>query len=284
MGKLGGGELNVSSDIDLVFVYPDDGETDGPRPLANQRILRPARPARDRRAGRAHPDGFVFRVDMRLRPYGDSGPLTVSFAALEQYLVTQGRAWERYAWLKARPLTGARHDELAGARHAVRVSQVPRLRCLRGPARHPSPDPRAGRRRDYALEHQARSRRHPRDRVHRAGAAARSRRPRAGAARARHAAGARCARRARPAAGGGGGGRCATPTCSCATSSTGCSIATIAQTQTLPGRRRRARRAGGGDGLPASRRISSAALAAHRQAVAAQFDAAVRRRRRRRRR
>ncbi len=57
-------------------------------------------------------DGFVFRVDMRLRPYGESGPLTVPFAALEEYLITQGRTWERYAWLKARPLTGTRHDEL----------------------------------------------------------------------------------------------------------------------------------------------------------------------------
>ncbi len=112
MGKLGGGELNVSSDVDLVFAYPDEGETDGPRPLANQEFF-------DRLGRRvigalddATPDGFVFRVDMRLRPYGQSGPLTVSFAALERYLVTQGRAWERYAWLKARPLTGARHDEL----------------------------------------------------------------------------------------------------------------------------------------------------------------------------
>ncbi len=112
MGKLGGGELNVSSDVDLVFVYPDEGETDGPRPLANHEFF-------DRLGRRVigalddvTADGFVFRVDMRLRPYGESGPLTVSFAALEQYLVTQGRAWERYAWLKARPLTGARHDEL----------------------------------------------------------------------------------------------------------------------------------------------------------------------------
>ena len=113
MGKLGGGELNVSSDIDLVFVYPENGETAGPRRLANSEYF-------DRLGRRViaslndlSAEGFVFRVDMRLRPYGDSGPLTVSFAALEQYLVTQGRAWERYAWLKARFLTGARHDELA---------------------------------------------------------------------------------------------------------------------------------------------------------------------------
>jgi [glutamine synthetase] adenylyltransferase / [glutamine synthetase]-adenylyl-L-tyrosine phosphorylase len=113
MGKLGGAELNVSSDIDLVFVYPDEGDTRGPRSIANREFF-------DRLGRRVigavsdvTPDGYVFRVDMRLRPYGASGPSTVSFAALEQYLITQGRAWERYAWLKARPLTGSRHDELA---------------------------------------------------------------------------------------------------------------------------------------------------------------------------
>ena len=113
MGKLGGGELNVSSDIDLVFTYPEEGETDGPKPVSNREFF--DRLGRRVIAALAEVDGngYVFRVDMRLRPYGDSGPLTVSFAALEQYLVTQGRAWERYAWLKARALTGDRHDELA---------------------------------------------------------------------------------------------------------------------------------------------------------------------------
>ncbi len=113
MGKLGGHELNVSSDIDLVFVYPDEGETAGPRAISNREFFD--------RLGRGviatlndvNGDGFVFRVDMRLRPYGDSGPLTTSFAGLENYLVTQGRAWERYAWLKARAITGNHHDELA---------------------------------------------------------------------------------------------------------------------------------------------------------------------------
>jgi glutamate-ammonia-ligase adenylyltransferase len=113
MGKLGGGELNVSSDIDLVFLYPEEGETAGPRRIANgeffDRLGRRIIAALHDRT----PDGYVFRVDMRLRPYGDSGPLTGSFAALENYLVTQGRTWERYAWLKARALTGSRHDELA---------------------------------------------------------------------------------------------------------------------------------------------------------------------------
>jgi glutamate-ammonia-ligase adenylyltransferase len=110
MGKLGGFELNVSSDVDLVFVYQEDGETDGA--LANREFFE--------RVGRRvigalndiTPEGYVFRVDMRLRPYGESGPLAVSYSALEQYLVAQGRAWERYAWLKARALTGTRLDEL----------------------------------------------------------------------------------------------------------------------------------------------------------------------------
>jgi glutamate-ammonia-ligase adenylyltransferase len=105
MGKLGGGELNVSSDIDLIFVYPEEGETNGTRPLSNHEFFS--------RLGRKvialvndlTADGYVFRVDMRLRPYGDSGPLAMSFAALEEYLVTQGREWERYAWIKARVIS-----------------------------------------------------------------------------------------------------------------------------------------------------------------------------------
>jgi [glutamine synthetase] adenylyltransferase / [glutamine synthetase]-adenylyl-L-tyrosine phosphorylase len=112
MGKLGGGELNVSSDIDLIFVYPDEGETAGPRAIANREFFDRLG---QRVIGALHdvtPQGYVFRVDMRLRPYGDSGPLTTTFNGLEAYLVTQGRAWERYAWLKARALTGDRRGEL----------------------------------------------------------------------------------------------------------------------------------------------------------------------------
>lgn len=105
MGKLGGGELNVSSDIDLIFVYPEEGETDGARSISNHEFFN--------RLGRRiialindlTADGFVFRVDMRLRPYGDSGPLTMGFAALEEYLIAQGREWERYAWIKARVIS-----------------------------------------------------------------------------------------------------------------------------------------------------------------------------------
>jgi glutamate-ammonia-ligase adenylyltransferase len=112
MGKLGGAELNVSSDVDLVFVYPEDGATDGSRPLANQDFFDRLGRQVVRGLGEVTSEGFVFRVDTRLRPYGDSGPLSCSLAALEGYLVTQGRTWERYAWLKARSLTGDRSAEL----------------------------------------------------------------------------------------------------------------------------------------------------------------------------
>ncbi|PLK49829.1 bifunctional [glutamate--ammonia ligase]-adenylyl-L-tyrosine phosphorylase/[glutamate--ammonia-ligase] adenylyltransferase [Uliginosibacterium sp. TH139] len=112
MGKLGGGELNVSSDIDLIFAYPEDGETDGARSISNfdffTRLGRALIGAISELTG----DGYVFRVDMRLRPNGDSGPLVACFEMLENYFITQGREWERYAWIKARPLTGTRHDEL----------------------------------------------------------------------------------------------------------------------------------------------------------------------------
>jgi len=112
MGKLGGAELNVSSDVDLVFAYPEDGETDGPRRIANNEYF--TRLARKLIAaiGEVTADGFVFRVDTRLRPYGDSGPLVVSFDMLEDYLATQGREWERYAWVKGRSVSGDRGAQL----------------------------------------------------------------------------------------------------------------------------------------------------------------------------
>ncbi|KPK19410.1 MAG: glutamine-synthetase adenylyltransferase [Betaproteobacteria bacterium SG8_41] len=113
MGKLGGGELNVSSDIDLVFVYPEDGETDGPRPMSNHEYF--SRLGRRLIAALSEitAEGSVFRVDMRLRPYGDGSPLVASFDMLENYFVTQGRDWERYAWIKARVITGDRGAELS---------------------------------------------------------------------------------------------------------------------------------------------------------------------------
>src|SRR5689334_3761953 len=112
MGKLGGSELNVSSDIDLVLVYAEDGETDGARTLSNHEFF--TRVARRLSAllSEMTEDGYVFRVDLRLRPYGDSGPLVASFDMLEAYLITQGREWERYAWIKGRVLTGDRGAEL----------------------------------------------------------------------------------------------------------------------------------------------------------------------------
>ena len=104
MGKLGGRELNVSSDVDLIFVYPSGPD---PEPLerAGRKLIALLSEVTE--------DGFAFRVDMRLRPYGDSGPLASSYEALEAYFMAQGREWERYAWIKARPITGSRHDELA---------------------------------------------------------------------------------------------------------------------------------------------------------------------------
>ena len=106
MGKLGGRELNVSSDIDLIFVYPEEGETAceraGQRPLSNHEYFtRLARKLINALADITE-DGQVFRVDMRLRPNGESGPLACSFDALENYFIAEGREWERYAWIKAR--------------------------------------------------------------------------------------------------------------------------------------------------------------------------------------
>jgi glutamate-ammonia-ligase adenylyltransferase len=112
MGKLGGSELNVSSDVDLIYVYPEEGETRGPQRISNHEYF--TRLARQLSAALSAltQDGYVFRVDTRLRPYGEGGPLVASFDALENYLVTQGREWERYAWIKARALTGERDAEL----------------------------------------------------------------------------------------------------------------------------------------------------------------------------
>ncbi len=143
MGKLGGRELNFSSDIDLVLLYPAAGTTDGAQPIDNaeyfDRLGRELIRLLDARTG----DGFVFRVDMRLRPYGDSGGLVVSTAALEDYLQQHGRDWERYAWIKAR---GGRRRSLSAAlcrmRPAIRVLEAisPGLRHVRLVARNESAD------------------------------------------------------------------------------------------------------------------------------------------------
>lgn len=104
MGKLGARELNVSSDIDLIFIHAEDGEASADRSWhqfhieVGKRVIRAI--------DEVTADGFVFRVDMRLRPYGAGGALVTSLAALDEYFRAQGRPWERYAWLKARAITG----------------------------------------------------------------------------------------------------------------------------------------------------------------------------------
>ncbi|MEK8078703.1 bifunctional [glutamate--ammonia ligase]-adenylyl-L-tyrosine phosphorylase/[glutamate--ammonia-ligase] adenylyltransferase [Pseudomonas sp. XK-1] len=113
MGKLGAHELNLSSDIDLIFGYPEGGETEGvKRSLDNQEFFIRLGQRLIKALDVITVDGFVFRTDMRLRPYGSSGSLVFSFNALEQYYQDQGRDWERYAMIKARVVGG---DQLAGA-------------------------------------------------------------------------------------------------------------------------------------------------------------------------
>jgi glutamate-ammonia-ligase adenylyltransferase len=107
MGKLGGRELNFSSDVDLVFLFSAGGETDGARTLDNEEYFNRLGREIIRQLDARNADGFVFRVDMRLRPFGESGPLVVSLASLESYLQEHGRDWERYAWIKARAVVGA---------------------------------------------------------------------------------------------------------------------------------------------------------------------------------
>src|SRR5690606_18895770 len=105
MGKLGGGELNFSSDIDLIFTYPANGDTQGGRrSTEHQQFFTRLGQKLIAALHQVTADGFVYRVDMRLRPFGDSGPLVLSFAAMEDYYQEQGREWERYAMLKARVL------------------------------------------------------------------------------------------------------------------------------------------------------------------------------------
>ncbi|PWB30482.1 bifunctional [glutamate--ammonia ligase]-adenylyl-L-tyrosine phosphorylase/[glutamate--ammonia-ligase] adenylyltransferase [Pseudomonas sp. SDI] len=113
MGKLGAVELNLSSDIDLIFAYPEGGETQGvKRSLENQEFFTRLGQRLIKALDPITVDGFVFRVDMRLRPYGSAGALVLSFNALEQYYQDQGRDWERYAMIKARVVAG---DQASGA-------------------------------------------------------------------------------------------------------------------------------------------------------------------------
>ncbi|MFW6094632.1 MAG: bifunctional [glutamate--ammonia ligase]-adenylyl-L-tyrosine phosphorylase/[glutamate--ammonia-ligase] adenylyltransferase [Pseudomonadota bacterium] len=108
LGKLGARELNLSSDVDLIFAYPEAGETD--RGRTNQQFFVRLGQQLIQALDAVTEDGFAFRVDMRLRPFGASGPLAAHFAAMEDYYVTHGRDWERYALIKARPCAG----DLAG--------------------------------------------------------------------------------------------------------------------------------------------------------------------------
>ena len=106
LGKLGGVELNFSSDIDLVFAFAEGGQTDGARALDNEQYFQRLGQRLIQLLGEVAAEGFAFRVDMRLRPFGNSGRLALSAAAMEQYYQRDGRDWERYAWIKARPLAG----------------------------------------------------------------------------------------------------------------------------------------------------------------------------------
>lgn len=107
MGKLGAWELNMSSDIDLVFAFPEEGEVkDGPKALANSEFFSRLGKKLIQSLDSQTEDGFVFRVDMRLRPFGDGGPLVSSFNSFENYYLVHGRSWERYAMVKVRVVAG----------------------------------------------------------------------------------------------------------------------------------------------------------------------------------
>ncbi|MBD3670262.1 MAG: bifunctional [glutamate--ammonia ligase]-adenylyl-L-tyrosine phosphorylase/[glutamate--ammonia-ligase] adenylyltransferase [Gammaproteobacteria bacterium] len=112
MGKLGANELNYSSDIDLIYCFPEHGETrDGPRTMSNEQFFTRLGQRLTQAINNPTVDGFVFRVDLRLRPFGDSGPPVMSFDGMENYYTTHGREWERYAMIKARVIAG---DQTAG--------------------------------------------------------------------------------------------------------------------------------------------------------------------------
>ena len=106
LGKLGGGELNFSSDIDLVYAYPQAGESDGTRPLAAEEYFARLGQRLARLLDETTADGFCHRVDLRLRPFGSAGRVALSFAGMDQYFQREGRDWERYAWIKARAVAG----------------------------------------------------------------------------------------------------------------------------------------------------------------------------------
>ena len=106
LGKLGGGELNFSSDVDLVYAYEHDGESDGARALAASDYFARLGQQLAKLLDEVTADGFCHRVDLRLRPFGNAGRIALSFTAMELYFQREGRDWERYAWQKARPVAG----------------------------------------------------------------------------------------------------------------------------------------------------------------------------------
>ena len=122
MGKLGARELNVSSDIDLIYVYEEGGLTDGPQAVSAHEYFSQVARSLYALIGEVTEDGFVFRVDLALRPNGNSGPPVVSLAMLEEYLQVQGREWERFAWLKSRvvaPLASVKERRAMALRSVV---------------------------------------------------------------------------------------------------------------------------------------------------------------------
>ena len=137
MGKLGARELNVSSDIDLVYVYEEDGQTAGERSVSAHEYFSHVVRGLQTLIGDVTEDGFVFRVDLALRPNGKSGPPVTSLAMLEDYLQAYGREWERFAWLKSRVVAPRSSVErrpgagLARAGDELRLSTLSRLRRLR---------------------------------------------------------------------------------------------------------------------------------------------------------
>jgi [glutamine synthetase] adenylyltransferase / [glutamine synthetase]-adenylyl-L-tyrosine phosphorylase len=106
LGKLGGNELNFSSDVDLVYAFGERGESDGARSLEAETYFTRIGQRLAQLLSDITEDGFSHRVDLRLRPYGQSGRLAISSAAMEHYFQSEGRDWERYAWIKARPVAG----------------------------------------------------------------------------------------------------------------------------------------------------------------------------------
>jgi [glutamine synthetase] adenylyltransferase / [glutamine synthetase]-adenylyl-L-tyrosine phosphorylase len=118
LGKLGGKELNFSSDIDIILAFAEEGETHGPRSLSHGEFFLRLSQSLIRVLNEPTADGFVFRVDTRLRPFGSSGPLALSFDAMEHYYQTHGREWERYALIKARASAG---DRVAGEELLARL-------------------------------------------------------------------------------------------------------------------------------------------------------------------